>query len=70
MLEHAGLTNLQIHDLRRTNGSYQAIDGTSLTIIGKSLGHKSPQSTAIYARLSDDPVKESLSRAFDKRIRN
>jgi integrase len=65
ILERAGLTNLRIHDLRRTCGSYQAIAGTSLAIIGKSLGHKSPQSTAVYARLSNDPVRNSLEAAFD-----
>jgi integrase len=65
ILDRAGLKNLRIHDLRRTLGSYQAIAGTSLTIIGKSLGHKSPQSTAIYARLSNDPVRASMKSAFD-----
>jgi integrase len=65
ILERAGLKNLRIHDLRRTCGSYQAIAGTSLAIIGKSLGHKSPQSTAIYARLSNDPVRASMETAFN-----
>jgi integrase len=65
ILEGAGLENLRIHGLRRTYGSYQATAGTSLTIIGKSLGHKSPQSTAIYARLSNDPVRVSMEAAFD-----
>jgi integrase len=64
ILERAGLSNLRIHDLRRTCGSYQAIAGASLTVIGKSLGHKSPQSTAIYARLSNDPVRAGLEKAF------
>ncbi|MDR0692996.1 MAG: tyrosine-type recombinase/integrase [Puniceicoccales bacterium] len=70
ILERAGLKNLRIHDLRRTNGSYQAIAGASLTIIGKSLGHKSPQSTAIYARLSNDPVRTSVEEAFDFTTKN
>jgi integrase len=65
VLERAGLKNLRIHDLRRTLASYQAIAGTSLLIIGKSLGHKSPQSTAIYARLSNDPVRASMESALD-----
>ncbi len=64
ILERAGLTNLRIHVLRRTNGSYQAIAGVSLVVIGKSLGHKSQQSTAIYARLSNDPVRAGLEKAF------
>jgi integrase len=65
ILDQAELKNLRIHDLRRTLASYQAIAGTSLLIIGKSLGHKSPQSTAIYARLSNDPVRASMESALD-----
>ena len=51
------------HDLRRTLGSWQARTGASLAIIGKSLNHKSPQSTAIYARLDLDPVRQSVNTA-------
>lgn len=63
ILEQAGIDNLRIHDLRRTLGSWQAITGSSLVIIGKSLGHKSVAATQIYARLSEDPVRESVERA-------
>jgi hypothetical protein len=49
--------------LRRTLGSWQAITGASLSIIGKSLNHSSVATTAIYARLNSDPVRESLARA-------
>ena len=61
VLERAGLSDLRIHDLRRTLGSWQAKTGASLTIIGKSLNHKSHQSTAIYARLDLDPVRQSVN---------
>lgn len=60
-----GLMDLRIHDIRRTLGSYQAISGSSLQIIGNSLGHKSPQSTLIYARLNLEPVKASVQKATD-----
>ena len=63
ILTRAGLTDLRIHDLRRTLGSWQTKTGASLAIIGKSLNHKSPQSTLIYARLDLDPVRESVDRA-------
>lgn len=63
ILEKAGITGLRIHDLRRTLGSWQAITGASLAIIGKSLGHKSVDATLIYARLSADPVRDSVERA-------
>ena len=63
LLDRAGLSDLRIHDLRRTLGSWQAKTGASLLIIGKSLNHKSTQSTAIYARLDLEPVRESVNLA-------
>ncbi len=63
ILSRAGVDDLRIHDLRRTLGSWQAKTGASLAIIGKSLGHKSQQSTAIYARLDLDPVRQSVDTA-------
>lgn len=63
VLRRAGIADCRIHDLRRTYGSWQAITGSSLPIIGASLGHKSPHSTAIYARLHNDPVRNSIERA-------
>lgn len=65
ILKDAGIENLRIHDLRRTLGSYQAATGANGYIIGKSLGHKSQQSTAIYARLNLDPVRESVDKATE-----
>lgn len=63
ILERAGLSDLRIHDLRRTLGSWQAKTGASLAIIGKSLNHKTHQATAIYARLDLDPVRQSVTTA-------
>jgi len=62
LLKRAGLADkdLRQHDLRRTLGSYQAAGGSSLGIIGKSLGHKSLAATEIYAQLDLDPVRESV----------
>lgn len=57
------MTDLHIHDLRRTLGSWQAMAGSSLPIIGKSLNHKTPQATAIYARLDLEPVRVSVNKA-------
>jgi len=34
-----------------------------MAIIGKSLNHKSQQTTAIYARLDLDPVRQSVNTA-------
>lgn len=70
VMERAGIpygrdkvNGVTLHDLRRTLGSWQAKTGASLAIIGKSLNHKSPQATAIYARLDLDPVRASVNTA-------
>ena len=63
VLRASGLTDLRLHDLRRTLGSWQARTGASLLLIGKSLNHKDQASTAIYARLDLDPVRQSVDRA-------
>ncbi|HRB21977.1 MAG TPA: tyrosine-type recombinase/integrase, partial [Nitrosomonas sp.] len=55
--------DLRLHDLRRTLGSWQAKTGASLAIIGKSLNHKNQNTTAIYARLDLDPVRDSVNTA-------
>jgi integrase len=52
ILKRAGLDDLRIHDLRRTMGSYLAINGASSYVIGQVLGHKDARSTATYARLN------------------
>jgi integrase len=63
ILDRAGLQDVRIHDLRRSLGSWQAMTGSSLPIIGKSLGHKQAATTMIYARLQVDPVRESVETA-------
>ena len=63
ILQRANLEDLRLHDLRRTLGSWQAATGANSYIIGKSLGHKTQQATAIYARLNIDPVRESVEKA-------
>ncbi|MBE0567982.1 MAG: site-specific integrase [Krumholzibacteria bacterium] len=59
----AGLPGLRLHDLRRTLGSWQAAQGASLAVIGRSLAHKNVSTTLIYSRLTVDPVRESMERA-------
>ncbi|MBV5305259.1 MAG: tyrosine-type recombinase/integrase [Desulfobulbaceae bacterium] len=59
----AGLVDVRLHDLRRTMGSYQTISGASTAIVGKTLGHKNPASTAVYARMTLDPVREAMEKA-------
>lgn len=58
-----GVFDFHIHDLRRTLGSYMAITNASMPIISKALNHKSQVSTAIYARLSQEPIIEAVNNA-------
>jgi integrase len=61
--EASGLKDLRIHDLRRSLGSWQAVAGASLAIIGASLGHANLKSTQVYARLTMEPVRQSVDSA-------
>ncbi|MHB1203741.1 MAG: tyrosine-type recombinase/integrase, partial [Acidithiobacillus sp.] len=59
LLQRAGIEDLRIHDLRRSLASFQIDAGVSLAVIGKGLGHHSQQTTAVYARLAQDPVADA-----------
>lgn len=63
IIKRASLEDVRLHDLRRTMGSYQTISGASTAIVGKTLGHKNPASTAVYARMTLDPVREAMEKA-------
>jgi len=58
----ARLEGLRIHDLRHSHASIGAGAGLSLPIIGKLLGHTQSATTARYAHLSADPVREASER--------
>lgn len=60
LMMRAGMKDFHFHDLRHTFASYQAINGSSMLIVGKGLGHKSLSSTQRYAQLSDDPVRQAI----------
>lgn len=63
ILDKAGIKDLRLHDLRRTMGLWQAGTGANLSVIGRSLNHKSTTTTAIYARLWMEPVRSSMETA-------
>lgn len=58
----AGLDDLRIHDLRHSNASVAASGGVPLAIIGKLLGHAQPRTTARYAHLADDPLRQAANK--------
>lgn len=68
ILKRAEISNLHLHDLRRTLASWMAINGTSLYIIADVLGHSSTRCTQIYARLNNCIRKQSLCEAVDKML--
>jgi site-specific recombinase XerD len=68
LLEIAGATKYATSDLVRLsseprNASVLASSGMSLPIIGALLGHTQPATTARYAHLLDDPLREATERA-------
>ena len=65
ILDRAGIEKLRLHDLRRTMCSYQAMNGSSMLVIGQSLGHKSASATQVYARFSNEPIRNSINDAVN-----
>jgi integrase len=63
--ESAGLGDVRLHDLRHTYASLAvgaAGGGQSLAVIGKLLGHADVRTTARYAHLADDPLRQAADR--------
>jgi integrase len=58
----ANIEGVRIHDLRHTHASILASAGLSLPIIGALLGHTQVATTARYAHLLDDPLREAAER--------
>jgi integrase len=61
--QRAGLVDLRLHDLRRSLASFMIDQGSSLEIVGKTLGHQSAETTRVYARLALDPVRQAVEQA-------
>jgi len=59
--KRVNLEDVRIHDLRHSFASYAVSNGMSLAMIGKLLGHTQVQTTARYAHLMADSVKEAAS---------
>src|SRR5262249_54726694 len=58
----AGIEGLRVHDLRHSYASQLVSGGASLPLIGALLGHSNPNTTARYAHLFRDPLKEATER--------
>ena len=65
-IRKAGMTDLRLHDLRRTFGAYQAGTGANLAVIATSLNHKSLQTTQVYARLWPKALRTAANTAVNE----
>lgn len=63
VLKEAEITGVRPHDLRRTLGSWMAIEGVSLLAIARVLGHKDSRSANVYAYLNDAAARAAVERA-------
>lgn len=59
--KRAGLEDVRIHDLRHSFASAAIANKVDLHMVGKLLGHAKVQTTARYAHLADDPVKDAAN---------
>lgn len=62
----AGVADVRLHDLRRTVGSWLAMAGASLPMIGKVLNQTSSSTTQIYARVQDEATRQMLEEHGDR----
>jgi integrase len=60
--KRAGIKGARMHDLRHSFAAHLASGGTSLHMIGRLLGHTQSATTARYAHLAIDPLREASER--------
>ena len=63
--DRAGLKDMRIHDCRHSYASRALALGESLPMIGRLLGHTQVETTARYAHLAQDSVRDSGVRVAD-----
>ena len=63
----AGLSDVRLHDLRRTTGSWLSQAGEDLNLIKNALRHADLSTTLVYARLGEDAPREAME-AHGRRI--
>ena len=63
--DRAGLEDMRIHDARHSYASRALALGESLPMIGRLLGHTQVETTARYAHLAQDSVRDSAVRVAD-----
>ncbi len=61
--DEAGLCGLRIHDCRHTWASQGVMNGVELTTVGRLLGHRQRETTAVYAHLDDAALRDAAAQA-------
>ena len=61
--DEAGLPGLRLHDCRHTWASQGVMNGVGLTTVGRLLGHRQRETTAIYAHLDDGALRDAAAQA-------
>ncbi len=59
IMRQAGFEGYRRHDNRHTYASHLVSGGLSLEVVGRLLGHTSPETTQRYAHLADDPLRRA-----------
>jgi len=63
--KRAKIKDVRIHDLRHTFASLLVSSGESLHVVGALLGHTQAKTTARYAHLLDDPLRQASERVAE-----
>jgi integrase len=67
LLEKAGIQDVVMHDLRRSLGSYMAMSGASLSVIGNALNHKDVSTTRkVYAHSAQEAERKAREVAHEQ----
>lgn len=66
LLQRAKIKDFRIHDLRRTMGSYECMNGVNLAVVSRTLNHKSLKATQVYARVDTSVVKNAMQLTVNK----
>lgn len=66
ILEVAKIADIRIHDLRRTTGSWATQAGANMPEVGQLLGHKSINSTQVYARADNRSARKAADLSMQR----
>lgn len=65
LLKRAGIEDLNIHDLRRTYGTWLGKTGTGAFVISRSLGQRDAKSAQVYTHLNVEDVRSASQQAIE-----